>query len=83
LPPELHGLRFHDLRHTCASLLIHEGAHPLLVKQRLGHSSVQITLDRYSHLFPSAEQALCAGLDAAYERQHGPAEAAENVVPLR
>jgi len=41
-------------------------------------------MDRYGHLFPSAEQTLCAGLDAAYERQHGPAEAtAENVVPLR
>jgi integrase len=38
LPPETHGLRFHDLRHTCASLSIAAGAHPKLIAARLGHS---------------------------------------------
>jgi integrase len=46
LPKELHGLRFHDLRHTCASILIAKGAHPLVVSRQLGHSSISITMDR-------------------------------------
>lgn len=66
LPPEKHGLRFHDLRHTAASIAINAGAHPLLVSKWLGHSSVTITLDRYSHLFPSVEEALAVQLDAVY-----------------
>jgi integrase len=63
--PHKAGFRFHDLRHTCASLLAAQGAHPKLVQERLGHSSIAITLDRYSHLFPSAEEALVDALDAA------------------
>ena len=47
------GLRIHDLRHTCASLLIAEGAHPKVIQQHLGHSSINVTMDRYGHLFPS------------------------------
>lgn len=43
-------VRFHDLRHTYASLLIAQGAHPKLISEQLGHASVQITLDRYGHL---------------------------------
>ncbi|TXK84301.1 site-specific integrase [Paenibacillus sp. N3.4] len=53
------GLRqilFHDLRHTCASLLLTLGIHPKVVQERLGHSSVQITLDTYSHLAPNMQQ---------------------------
>jgi integrase len=66
LPPPLHGLRFHDLRHTCAALSIAAGAHPKLISARLGHSSITITLDRYGHLFPSVEEALADALDAAF-----------------
>jgi integrase len=47
LPEELSSLRFHDLRHTCASLLVRQGMHPLAVSRFLGHSSIQITMDRY------------------------------------
>ena len=43
-------IRFHDLRHTYASLLIAQGEHPKLIAEQLGHASVQITLDRYEHL---------------------------------
>jgi integrase len=43
-------MRFHDLRHTYASLLIAQGAHPKLISEQLGHASIQITLDRYGHL---------------------------------
>ena len=45
-------IRFHGLRHSCASHLIHEGMSPLLVARHLRHSSVKETLDTYSHLFP-------------------------------
>jgi integrase len=69
LPPEKHGVRFHDLRHTCAALSIAAGAHPKLISARLGHSSITITLDRYGHLFPSVEEALADALDAAFTQQ--------------
>lgn len=79
LPPEKHGLRFHDLRHTCAALSVAAGAHVKLISARLGHSSVQITLDRYAHLFPSVEEALGEQLDALYNAE----PAKSNVTPLR
>jgi integrase len=66
LPASKLGLRFHDLRHTCASLSIAAGAHPKLIAARLGHSTITITLDRYGHLFPSVEEALAEALDAAF-----------------
>lgn len=47
------GLRIHDLRHTCASLLAAAGASPKAVQVHLGHSSITVTMDRYTHLFPS------------------------------
>lgn len=72
LPVEKRGLRFHDLRHTCASLLIAAGAHPKLIQARLGHSSITTTLDRYGHLFPSVEEALADTLDATFKRAVGP-----------
>jgi integrase len=57
------GLRIHDLRHTCASLLIAQGAHPKAAQVHLGHSSISVTMDRYGHLFPSDMQALSVALD--------------------
>jgi integrase len=60
------ALRFHDLRHTCAALLIAQGAHPKAIMERLGHSSIQVTLDRYGHLFPGLDEALSDGLEATY-----------------
>ena len=46
LPP----IRFHDLRHSCATLLLGEGVHPKIVSDLLGHSQIGITLDLYSHV---------------------------------
>lgn len=60
LPP---GLRVHDLRHTCVSLLIQLGAHPKAIQERLGHSSITVTMDVYGHLFPSLAEALTERLD--------------------
>ncbi len=74
LPPEKQDLRWHDLRHTCASLLIASGASVLLVSKRLGHAKASMTLDVYGHLFPSDEAALAGALDRIYE--------ADNVVLL-
>ena len=47
------GLRIHDLRHICSSLLTPAGANPKAVQTHLGHSSITVTMDRYTHLFPS------------------------------
>ena len=66
LPGHLHGLRFHDLRHTYASLLVEQGAHPKEMAELMGHSSVQITLDRYSHVMPRLTSALADRMDRAY-----------------
>ena len=43
-------IRFHDLRHSCATLLLSEGVHPKIVSDLLGHSQIGITLDLYSHV---------------------------------
>lgn len=43
-------IRFHDLRHTCATLLLSQGVHPKLVQEQLGHSEISMTLDTYSHV---------------------------------
>ena len=45
-------ITFHDLRHTCASLLFQKNFHPKFVQELLGHASVAITLDTYSHMLP-------------------------------
>ncbi len=45
-------IRVHDLRHTCATLLLTKGVHPKIVSEMLGHSSIAITLDTYSHVVP-------------------------------
>ena len=65
-------VRFHDLRHTCAALLIAQGAHPKEIQARLGHSSITTTLDRYGHLFPSLDERLRVGLDDLYRASQAP-----------
>ena len=58
-------IRFHDLRHSLASLLIAQGEDPKLISEQLGHASVQITLDRYGHLLPTSYDSAGEQLDAA------------------
>jgi Phage integrase family len=58
-------IRFHNLRHTCATLLLAKGTHPEFVQELLGHATVAVTLDTYSHVIPSmgdqtARHAECA-----------------------
>jgi integrase len=45
-------IRFHDLRHTCATLLLSKDVHPKCVQELLGHTTIAITLDTYSHVLP-------------------------------
>jgi integrase len=59
----LRRIRFHDLRHTCASLLIAQGENPKYIQRQLRHASIQITFDRYGHLFPDANQEAVRRLD--------------------
>jgi integrase len=49
---KLPRIRFHDLRHTCATLLLSRNVHPKYVQELLGHSNIAITLDTYSHVLP-------------------------------
>jgi hypothetical protein len=59
----LDGFVFHELRHTAAALAIAQGAHPMAIKERLGHASITTTLDRYGGLFPRLDETIAAGLD--------------------
>jgi integrase len=61
----LPDIRFHDLRHACATLLLARGTHPSYVQQLLGHKSIKLTLDRYSHWMPSMGRATADGMDEA------------------
>jgi integrase len=63
IPMLLPNLRFHDLRHTCATLLLLAGENVKVVSERLGHSSVEITCDVYSHVLPSMQKAAAARMD--------------------
>lgn len=60
------GLRFHDLRHTCVGLLIAQGAHAKEIQERLGHSTIRLTFDRYGHLLPSLDERLRDGLEDTF-----------------
>jgi integrase len=64
--PDKAGLRFHDLRHTAASILIQQGVHPKLISNRLGHKSINITMDLYGHLYDGHDDAIAATLDEVF-----------------
>lgn len=69
---DLPQIRFHDLRHTTATLLLGQGIHPKIVSDLLGHSTVAITLDTYSHVTQSMHRAAADALDSLI--QQPPAE---------
>lgn len=56
-------IRVHDLRHSHVAYLIHQGVAPLLIKQRLGHKDIQITLNTYGHLYPNEQKKLAEMLN--------------------
>lgn len=59
----LRRIRLHDLRHTCASLLINQNENPKYIQRQLRHSSAKITFDTYGHLFPDQNQEVVKRLD--------------------
>jgi len=59
----LKNIRLHDARHSHASLMLKQGVHPKIVQERLGHASIQITLDTYSHVAPGLQQAAANKFD--------------------
>lgn len=61
---DLPDVPFHALRHTAATLLLLQGIHPKMVQERLGHASISMTLDIYSHLIPGMGRAAADRLDA-------------------
>jgi integrase len=78
----LEHVRWHDLRHTAVALAIQRGAHPNAIKERMGHSSITVTLDRYGHLFPSLGEQLAVGLDETMRQAMEMPSPRAAVVPL-
>jgi integrase len=77
----LRHVRIHSLRHSFASMLVHQGENPKYVSSQLGHASIQITLDRYAHLYPDEKRTAASRLEAqiaaAVPSGSHPAEPAE------
>ena len=65
----LRKIRLHDLRHTFGSLLIQSGASVVYVKEQMGHSSIQVTVDIYGHLIPGANVSFVDRLDEAVKQE--------------
>jgi integrase len=61
----LPAFRFHDLRHTCATLLLSRNVNPKIVSEMLGHASIAITLDTYSHVLPNMQDGAVKALEDA------------------
>ena len=60
-------IRFHDLRHNYATLLLKDGIHPKIVSERLGHANISITLDTYSHVLPGLQERAAERFDEILE----------------
>jgi integrase len=56
-------IRFHDLRHTCATILLLADVNVKVVSERLGHASIQLTLDTYSHVLPTMQKKAAEKMD--------------------
>jgi integrase len=61
-------IRFHDLRHTSATILLAQGVHPKIVQERLGHSDIAMTLNRYSHVTADMQQAAADAFENVFSR---------------
>jgi integrase len=74
-------MRFYDLRHTHASLLIAEGVHPKKIAERLGHASIKLTMDLYGHLFEGSDKESAERMQKLFgDRDEAAAAPAENIV---
>ena len=68
---ELPALRFHDLRHSAATILLAMGVNAKVIQERLGHSSISITLGVYGHVTESMQREAISKLDDQFKRQKG------------
>ena len=76
----INGVRLHDLRHTHASQMLKAGVNPKIVSERLGHASINITLDTYSHVLPGLQEAAAPRFDEGMaQKSQGDAEVGVNV----
>ena len=66
---KLPDVRFHDLRHSAATLLLGMGIHPKIVQEILGHSSIAVTMNVYSHVLPTMQQNAMGMLGNAFTEQ--------------
>lgn len=64
-------IRVHDLRHSHVAYLIHMGVEPLLIKERLGHKDIRITLNTYGHLYPNQQRKVADLLDVEKSKNSG------------
>ncbi|HUF53689.1 MAG TPA: site-specific integrase [Dehalococcoidia bacterium] len=62
----LPNIRFHDLRHSAATIMLAMGEHPRVVQERLGHSTIAVTMDVYSHVMPGLQEESAARLDKVF-----------------
>lgn len=62
------GIRLHDARHTHATLMLEQGVNWKIISERLGHTSVAMTLDLYAHASPSLQQAAAQGFDRVFDK---------------
>jgi integrase len=72
----LQGARFHDLRHTHATLMLKQGVHPKIVQERLGHATIAVTLDTYSHVLPGLQEQAALRFEEELARERDTASVA-------
>jgi integrase len=77
----LPDVRFHDLRHSTATLLLSKGVHPKIVQEILGHSEISMTLDTYSHVLPTMQQEAINKLNEAFKEQKDGGQTEEDELP--
>lgn len=82
LPANKQALRWHDLRHTCASLSLAVAPNLHVVKERLGHEDIRTTVNIYGHLLPSVDAALADGLGAMFDVAASDEAKPSNITPL-
>jgi integrase len=73
------GIRLHDGRHTHATLMLSQGAHPKIVQERLGHANISMTLDTYSHVLPGLQEAAALRFDQGLRETESTARDVEDV----
>ena len=65
-------IRFHDLRHSCATLLLVQGVSPRVVMDILGHSEIAMTMDTYSHVVPELQRGVADKMESVLSRPRNP-----------